>query len=74
MLVKVTRVLPGELEDDVNPEDFGFDVVPVEPPSEAEAAARISALYTQVKERTGVTIPKIEEYLASVEAEQGILS
>jgi hypothetical protein len=70
----IIRVLPGELDDEVNPEDFGFDVIPVEPPGEAETAARISALYAQVKERTGVTVPKIEEYLASVEAHQGTLS
>jgi hypothetical protein len=67
-MIKITRILPGELEEDINPEDFGFDVIKIDPPSPAEAAARIRKLYTQVKHRTGVVIPKTEKYLESVGA------
>lgn len=60
---RITRFLRGELEGDVDPEDYGFDVVRKDPPDDAEAAARVGALYAQVKERTGVVIPKLEPYL-----------
>lgn len=69
-MIKITKVLPGELEDDVDPEEFGFDVVSIEEPNEVEAAERIYKLYAQVKERTGVVIPKLEDYLASVAGRQ----
>ena len=62
-MIKLTRVLPGELEDDIEPESYGFDVIHVEPPSEAEAAARKADLYAQAKRRTGIVIPQLERYL-----------
>jgi hypothetical protein len=64
LMIMITRVLPGEREGEIDPEDFGFEIIRVEPPDEAEAAARVGALYAQVKERTGVEIPKTERYLA----------
>jgi hypothetical protein len=67
-MVKITRLLPGESEEDVDAKDLGFDVVPTTPPGPAEAAARIGALYAQAKEQTGVTIPQLEPYLGSVPA------
>ena len=70
-MIKITRILPGELEEEIRPEDFGFDVIKIEPPNEAEAAVRVGTLYRQLKDRTGVVIPKTEEYLATVGAGEG---
>jgi hypothetical protein len=63
MNIRIERLLPGELEGDVKPEDYGFDLIPGEAPSEAEARQRIRALYSQAKERTGRVIPELEPYL-----------
>ena len=70
MLLKIERPLPGELEGDIDPGDYGFDVIEDEPLTKDEEAARIGTLYAQAKKRTGIVIPKLERYLSSVETNQ----
>jgi hypothetical protein len=64
-MIKLAKALPGELEGDIDPEDYGFEVIKEEPPSEEETAERVGRLYAQAKERTGVVIPQLEEFLRS---------
>jgi hypothetical protein len=65
-LIHIERTLPGEIEGNIDPEDYGFDVIKEEPPSEEEATERVGRLYAQVKERTGRVIPELEPCLAAV--------
>jgi hypothetical protein len=65
-MIRIEKTLPGELEGDIDPEDYGFEVIREEPPDEREAAARVGHLYAQVKERTGRVIPPLEPYLAEL--------
>ncbi len=65
-MIRIEKTLPGELEGDIDPEDYGFEVIRQEPPDEREAAARVGSLYAQVKERTGLVIPPLEPYLAAL--------
>jgi hypothetical protein len=69
MGIRIERMQPGELEDDINPEDYGFEVIDVEIPSDEETAKQIGRLYRAAKERTGMVIPELEPYLASVGGE-----
>ena len=70
-MIRVARTLPGELDGDINPEDYGFEVIKEEPPDESDAASRVADLYAQIRERTGLIIPPIEKYLEdAAEAEQ----
>jgi hypothetical protein len=70
-VLRLEKTLPGELEGKVNPEDYGFDTIHEEPPNDQEAAERVSRLYEQVKERTGVEIPAIDRYLDEASAREG---
>jgi hypothetical protein len=63
MPFRIEKPLPGELEGDIDPEDYGFDVIKEEPLTKEEEAKRIGVLYAQAKKRTGVVIPKLERYL-----------
>ena len=65
-MIHIERTLPGEIEGNIDPEDYGFDVIKEEPPSEEEATERVGRLYAQVKERTGRVIPELEPCLAAV--------
>lgn len=65
-MIRIEKTLPGELEGDIDPEDYGFEVIREEPPDEQEAAVRVGSLYAQVKERTGLVIPSLEPYLAAL--------
>lgn len=69
-MVRFSRVLPGELEGRINPQDYGFDVVPSQSPGKAEEEAQIAELYSQVKARTGKEIPKLEPYLTAASADE----
>lgn len=60
---RIARRLPGELENDLDPREFGFRVVKDELPKGDDADARLAQFYARAKERTGVTIPKLESYL-----------
>jgi len=62
-MLRIARTLPGELQDSINPEDYGFGVVKRMPPPAHESSERVRRLYAQVKERTGVVIPRLESYL-----------
>lgn len=68
-MIRIERTLPGELEGDIDPEDYGFDVITEEPPSRQERTERVGRLYAQAKERTGVVIPSLEPYLVAVSEE-----
>jgi hypothetical protein len=63
-MIVVDRLLPGELDGTLHPEDYGFDVIKEEPPADDELATRIGLFYARAKERTGVVIPALEPYLA----------
>jgi hypothetical protein len=65
-MMRIERTLPGELEGDIDPEDYGFEVIKEPPPSGQEIAARVGHLYAQVKERTGMVIDTLEPYLAAL--------
>lgn len=69
--MKFEKVLPGELEGKIDPEDYGFDVIKEEPPNEEEAAKRVGRLYAQAKARTGVVIPSLEMFLGPAERTEG---
>ncbi|MFD3403442.1 hypothetical protein ACFWUU_22350 [Kribbella sp. NPDC058693] len=62
-MIRISRPLPGELTGDINPEDFGFDVIPDDPLTPEEEARIKASLYRDMKERTGTTIPELERYL-----------
>lgn len=62
-MLKLDKLLPGELDDDIDPRDYGFDVIADEPPSEQEQLDGMIELYVQARERTGVTSPKMERLL-----------
>jgi hypothetical protein len=72
-MISFGRVLPGEREGKINPEDYGFKVIREAPPTEEEEAAIIGDVYAKTKERTGMVIPELEEFLgtAALEAEEG---
>lgn len=65
-MIRIEKTLPGELDGDIDPEDYGFEVIKEEPPDEGEAAVRVGHLYAQVKERTGIVISPLEPYLAAL--------
>jgi hypothetical protein len=65
---RFARTLPGELINDVDPEEFGFDVIREQPLSEQELAGLVEQLYMQTKERNGMVSPPIERYLAAAAA------
>jgi hypothetical protein len=65
-MIRIEKTLPGELEGDVDPAAYGFEVIRQEPPDEEEATARVGQLYAQLKERTGMVIPRLEPYLAAL--------
>jgi hypothetical protein len=65
-MIRIARALPGEIEGNLDPEDYGFEVIKEEPPDDEEAAERVGRLYAQVKERTGLMIPELEPCLAAV--------
>lgn len=64
-MIYVDRFLPGELEGNVDPTQFGFDVVEVGSPTDEEEATRVRRFYISAKKRTGVVIPTLERYLRS---------
>lgn len=53
----------NELIGDIDPRDYGFDVIVDEPPSEEEQVERVLEVYVQARDRTGVTSPKMERLL-----------
>jgi hypothetical protein len=65
-VISIEKLLPGELDGNVDPEAFGFDVIREDPPSEDEAARRVGRFYARTKELTGVVIPKLEPYLTAI--------
>jgi hypothetical protein len=65
-MIRIERPLPGEMEGNIDPEDYGFAVIKEEPPSNDEVIERVGRLYAQAKERTGVVIPELEPCLAAV--------
>ncbi|MEV6636759.1 hypothetical protein AB0M54_39085 [Actinoplanes sp. NPDC051470] len=67
-MIQIRRLLPGELEGNVNPEDYGFDVIDDLPPSDDEADRRVGELYARAKERTGIVIPALEPYLQMIKS------
>lgn len=67
-MIRISRPLPGELTGDINPEDFGFDVILDEPLTPDEEARIKASLYRDMKERTGTTIPELEPYLQQTES------
>jgi len=69
-LLPISRLLPGELEGEIDPEDLGFDTIRDDPPDDAEAAVRVAQLYAQTKKRTGVAIPELEPYLKFADTAQ----
>lgn len=70
-MIRIEKTLPGELEGDIDPEDYGFEVIREEPPDKREAAARVGHLYSQVKERSGIVIAPLEPYLAALKHRPG---
>jgi hypothetical protein len=66
----IEKMFPGELEGDINPEDYGFGVIREEPLTPGQAAELVNALYSQVKERTGLSMPKVEDYIDTLESEE----
>jgi hypothetical protein len=62
-MLRIAKTLPGELEGDVDPEDYGFEVIREEPPDPQESARRVAHLYGQIFQRTGMVIPPLERYL-----------
>jgi hypothetical protein len=62
-MLRIAKTLPGELAGDVDPEDYGFEVIREEPPDKQDSARRVARLYTQIFERTGMVIPPLERYL-----------
>lgn len=59
----IDKFLPGELEGTLRPEDYGFEVIPVEPMTYEAQCLAIAALYRAARYRTGVEIPQLEKYL-----------
>ena len=68
--MRIARALPGEIDGDIDPEDYGFEVIKEEPPDDEEATERVGRLYAQVKERTGLMIPELEPCLAALSPRQ----
>jgi hypothetical protein len=62
-MIKIKRMLPGELEGDVNPEDFGFTVTKSEWTSREESVKTMRRIYEVGKQASGVTDPRIEKYI-----------
>lgn len=62
-MLRIERFQPGELEGEIDPRDYGFEVIKQEPPSEREMANELGSLYARAKRRTGVTIPELEPLL-----------
>lgn len=65
-MISIAKLLPGELDGNIDPEAYGFVVIREDPPTDEEAAIRIGIFYAGTKEITGVVIPKLEPYLAHV--------
>lgn len=63
-MLRIAKTLPGELEGNVDPEDYGFEVIREEPPNKHEAARQVARLYAQILDRTGMVIPPFERYLS----------
>jgi hypothetical protein len=63
IVISFEKLLPGELEGNVDPEAYGFEVIREDPPSQEEADLRVALFYARTKELTGVVIPKLEPYL-----------
>lgn len=59
----IGRVLPGELDGTLDPRDYGFGVISVDPVSPEEEKSRVRNFYERAKARTGVTIPTVEVFL-----------
>jgi hypothetical protein len=70
--MRLVKLLPGEIDGEINPEDYGFDVIPDVPPAGTEAATRVAVLYAQTKDRTGVVIPKLESFLAEASTQNDL--
>jgi hypothetical protein len=70
-MIRIEKTLPGELEGDIDPEDYGFEVIREDTPDEEEATVRVGQLYAQVKERTGMIIPPLEPYLTALPEREG---
>jgi hypothetical protein len=65
-MIRIEKAIPGEIEGNVDAEDYGFEVIKEEPPDEEQTIERVGRLYAQVKERTGVSITELEPYLAAM--------
>ncbi|MBM7785707.1 hypothetical protein [Tenggerimyces flavus] len=71
-MLRIERFQPGELEGEIDPRDYGFEVIRQEPPSDRELAGELASLYARAKRRTGVTIPELEPLLPSEASGQGV--
>ena len=63
-MVRIEKPLPGEFEGTLDPEEYGFSVIKDDlMSSDEEQTRQVEELYAKAKERTGITIPALEEYL-----------
>jgi len=67
-MVRIRKMIPGELEDDVRPEEFGIQVIKIEKTSRKEAAARMGKLYAEAREVSKIADPKIEKFIRELAA------
>lgn len=65
-VITIEKLLPGELEGNIDPGDYGFEVIKEDPPSDEELRLRAALFYRRAKQRTGVVIPSLEPYLTTV--------
>jgi hypothetical protein len=65
-MVRIKRMIPGELEGDVNPEDFGIQVIKIEKTPRKEAAARMGKMYAEAREVSKIADPRIEKFIGEL--------
>ena len=63
-MLRIERPLPGEWEGTLDPRDYGFDVIPVEPQTREEVELGMADFYRRARARSGVDIPSLNPYLA----------
>ena len=66
--ISIGKVLPGEREGTINPEDYGIQVIKEEEPVGPEIAEDLRKSYEDAKERSGVADPKLEQYIGELAA------
>ena len=75
-MLYIERPLPGEWEGTLNPEDYGFDVIPTQgvvPTQWVEEERVAASFYRRLQERTGRHIPQLDPLLERVESRRRVI-